>query len=327
MRYPEDFISAASEKDEESEESEQRVVLDGGEAPRTIAAATSGVDLQAPVIYDTILAIWTKVMQHSTMTGDKGEEGVVAEQELEGGDFYEYLRSKIPIDGLLLGAQARREPSSVRPFYLYDAVTAMGIGMCHAEKVFFDGTHVMDRFSNITFEGASGRVAFNKKNTRRHTSVKFTMWNLIPLKVIDKDGHGRFKLTPTSYYSNGEWSEIRPFTYADGSHVRPLDLAPHTVERDTVNRGAQISGLGIISLTMAFSLICLAWTICNRLEPVVCAAQHSFLATICAGSFLQAAAMIPLSLTDRDIGSKGLDIACMAVPWVSTINCFLTNVV
>jgi hypothetical protein len=72
-----------------------------------------------------------------------------------------------------------------------------------------------------------------------------------------------------------------------------------------------------MSLTVALSGACLMFVIFYRLEPVVCASQHEFLVMISLGSFLQAAALIPFSMTDRDIGSKGLDVACMTVPWVS----------
>ena len=52
--------------------------------------------------------------------------------------------------------------------------------------------------------------------------------------------------------------------------------------------------------------------------------QPTFLVTICAGIFIMALAMLPMSLDDQTLSDEGADAACMAIPWLLSMGMTVT---
>jgi hypothetical protein len=207
--------------------------------------------------------------------------------------------------------------------FLYDAVTAMGIAMCQAQAEFFTAKDVAPLLQNLSFRGATGNVVFSETGTRDYRTVTFTVWNAVPRdpQVDDSQGLRSFTLIPIHSYSEGAWkhiSETNKFIYADGTTFPPDHLAPVEATDNYVNSASLAIGLSMLGLAMLSSLYCLGWTIVNRREPVVCAAQMTFLVMIASGSLVMSASGIPLALLEVDF-DRQLNSACMVVPWMFNI--------
>jgi hypothetical protein len=66
------------------------------------------------------------------------------------------------------------------------------------------------------------------------------------------------------------------------------------------------------------SNVWLLWTWWHRKDQFVLASQPFFLNQICLGTLVTAVTIIPMSL-QQPISQRGLDIACMAIPWLLSI--------
>ena len=75
-------------------------------------------------------------------------------------------------------------------------------------------------------------------------------------------------------------------------------------------------GLTLMGLAMVLSLFFSAWTYKNRSHRIVKLSQPHFLQLICAGTFIMAACIVPLSIDDGIASNQGCDIACMSTPWL-----------
>lgn len=80
--------------------------------------------------------------------------------------------------------------------------------------------------------------------------------------------------------------------------------------------GVRGFGLALAGIVWASSIVFAVWLVWNRNILVVKASQPIFLGTICAGTFVMALAVVPLSFDDSIASDTGCDIACMAAPWL-----------
>jgi hypothetical protein len=69
---------------------------------------------------------------------------------------------------------------------------------------------------------------------------------------------------------------------------------------------------------MITSVFWLLWTWWRRKDQIVQASQPFFLYQICLGTLVMAATIIPMSLQEP-ISQRGLDVACMSIPWFLSI--------
>jgi len=74
-------------------------------------------------------------------------------------------------------------------------------------------------------------------------------------------------------------------------------------------------GLTLAGISMFLSVALMAWVFYNRNAAVVRKSQPLFLGMICAGTFLMAATIIPLSIDDSIASDETCTIACIATPW------------
>lgn len=82
-------------------------------------------------------------------------------------------------------------------------------------------------------------------------------------------------------------------------------------------------GLSLCGLVIVTSIFWMIWTLRYRDKVVVKASQPIFLFQICVGTLIITSAIIPMSMQEP-ISKRGLDIACMATPWLISMG-FVTT--
>lgn len=244
--------------------------------------------------------------------------------------FDAHVRSKMP---LALGVMRGYEPGApfaqdptVDASFLYDAVTTFGIAMCDTEVEFFTAPDVIPTLQNITFGGLTGNVLFDSVGTRDYRTVTFTVWNARPREVedgpvdSDDDELPSFTFVPVHFYNDGAWNDVgdnTTFIYKDGTAIPPDNLAPLAEDSESVRQSSVVAAVALLGVFVLASLFCLAWTITNRREPVVCASQEVFLVLIATGSLIASLTVIPLAIQESPVESQDLkNFACMGVPWL-----------
>lgn len=76
------------------------------------------------------------------------------------------------------------------------------------------------------------------------------------------------------------------------------------------------AGFTLAGVAMAASIFFAGWTWYHRRHRLVLASQPLFLWMLCAGTFVLASTIIPLSVDDSIASERGASIACMSVPWL-----------
>lgn len=182
------------------------------------------------------------------------------------------------------------------------------------------GTHHRDNLIHRSFSGASGDVVFaNDKSTRTADSSYFVMANLVASDF--NDTHTTFKGSPVPFFYDtkvAKWLSFgpKPFVYADNTTDAPSELPPQVEEMNQITATVRGVGLFLGAFAMAASLICLLAMLANLDNGVMKASQPIFLVLICGGTFLLAAAIVPLSIDDGIASPSGCDVACASAPWL-----------
>jgi 7 transmembrane sweet-taste receptor of 3 GCPR len=221
---------------------------------------------------------------------------------------------------------------AVVPF-TYDATIAVGLSACHAYSIvksktdFFDGQTMFESFKSLRFEGASGVNAFDETGSRRASSARFTLLNVVEDTTydasLDPPNTIRFKTVETDVFRRGEWSETVPYVFNDGSTIPPSDLPPVRIDNNYL--GPYLRGMGYF---MAAVILCLSfgsfvWTYRHREARVVKASQPIFLCLISAGCTFMALAILFLSFDDEVVSEDVCTAFCVAVPWVAVFGWIL----
>jgi len=97
---------------------------------------------------------------------------------------WKYLQSKIPQSTLLTRDLIEGSEPSPFELFLYEAVVAMCLASCDAaEKAsssFFTAKELYDSFTGTTFDGAYGRVSFDRKTGDRiGDNVRYAVYNIV----------------------------------------------------------------------------------------------------------------------------------------------------
>jgi 7 transmembrane sweet-taste receptor of 3 GCPR/Receptor family ligand binding region len=224
---------------------------------------------------------------------------------------------------------------SLYQYLSYDAVVAMMLAVCEmpysAEDTAMDwGRQVYEQILQTEFQGVSGLVAFDPTTgTRRSQNIRYNVQNL----VLADDGNEstavyRFHSDISSVINlDGipQYVDHRvPFVYNNNSTTPPAVLPPITVDLNLIPTGARAFGLSLGAGVMLMSLWWLVWTFLHKDKDVVKSSQPIFLSQLCIGTFLIASGVIPMSLQEP-IRDHGLDIACMATPWLISVG-FVTAI-
>lgn len=243
---------------------------------------------------------------------------------LQDEDFRAFVHTKLPeslneTSNFVLNDTFSNEPFGWHPF-LYDAVTSLGVSMCNvnASSRFFTGKDVYSHFQEIDIVSASGIVQVASTGTRDFETISFVLWNF-RVTGSDSNGFSVLELVPSYYYEAGRWEVIlgNEFQYPGGSMFAPDSLPPVSHEYNYISKSDRIFGYTLMSFIMAFSLCCIAWTFYCRKSHVVGSSQPIYLIMVSIGAVIMSLAIFPAGLDETIVDSMhGLDIACMAIPWL-----------
>jgi len=235
-----------------------------------------------------------------------------------------YFRSRIPPSVTQRhdfdpGFEFGLEATAYTPF-LYDAITSVGLSYCRAaRRGEFNGAHVFQEFSNLDFDGATGRVKIsNETGTRDFRTEVFTLVNVQKADQLDENGKVVYKLVPTNFFRDG-WEPVpvegQVFTYAGGSTETPKSLPDPDVNNNYIGDTGRAVGYTLMGIVVFLSLASFVWLFCLRNERVVRSSQPLFLFMIALGALVMASSIVPLSL-EEPVSLQGLNIACMSAPWL-----------
>lgn len=229
------------------------------------------------------------------------------------------------IETIFEGWTQKGEPEPYSPF-LYDAVIAAGLAACdaasHTNGTYFDGQTHFKSFLQSDFEGSSGRVIIhNETGTREAVSTYFSLTNFVegPIQLVNGTEMIQFQSVQSASFENGEWVEMTPFVFADGSNTPPQDLPPVMLDENHLKPGWQLIGLLMCGVVLLLPLGFAAWTGWNRKSRMVMSSQPVFLYLICIGVFIFASSIIPLSIDEGVATSMACSVSCNAVLWLASI--------
>ena len=245
-------------------------------------------------------------------------------------DDIEFLRSVLPkydthnstvFDEVLNSPdflQSAKHPAA----FAYDAAIALGLAACGATKpdTYIDGNSHYSEFANTTFHGATGKLAFNPATgSRLPRSMTFELVNHQLESSKDKDGKIGFKTVRTALFEQGEWVFLEDMVFNDGTSNIPSDLPNLEIDDHHLTPALRAGGLTMCALALVLSTVCALWTWRNKDTRIVKVAQPIFLYIVCAGVFIMASSIIPLSVDEGLASGRGNNIACMSFPWQLTI--------
>lgn len=197
-----------------------------------------------------------------------------------------FLQSKVPLHPNQPGYDPTFSPQIVNSTgrfsgtaaVLYDATIALGLGACLAAQVYtgssntsntFDGATHYQGFLNVSFVGASGLVELDPTTGSRDSNSNiYAMHNLIPVPVPDSL-NWTYTEVKTHHYDAGEWIELEPIAFIDGTNTPHPDLPPPQVEKNTIGTALRSVGFAMGCLVLVTSLGCSLWTFFNSDKRIV----------------------------------------------------------
>jgi hypothetical protein len=195
----------------------------------------------------------------------------------------------------------------------YDAVMALGIGGCQAKADLFTGPELFESFKQVEFDGATGRVVFDKETGKRNPeTVRHQIYNFIT--ETDEAGEVAtvipYKSKLITTVGNRSIESTRPFVFNGGNTTPPLGQLLPNEDLNLASNGVRSICWAASGTVLLFSFYCTLWTIMRRKTPVVRSSQPIFLVILCAGTFIMGCSIIPVTLQEP-ISQSFLDAACM----------------
>ena len=197
----------------------------------------------------------------------------------------------------------------------YDAIMSLGIALCDSREEFITDEQMLLQVKSTQFEGVSGSVAFDPvTGTRTSAGLVFNVMNVV-VSVNDETFGLDVRASATIRVATANVTILSPFVFPGGSVEAPMELPPIAVSSTELSLGLQAFMWCLSLLAFLTSIGFAWWTIRYREKHVVRSSQPFFLLMLCGGAFLMAACIIPMSLQEP-IPQAGLDVACMATPWL-----------
>jgi ABC-type branched-subunit amino acid transport system substrate-binding protein len=218
---------------------------------------------------------------------------------------------------------------SLYQYLTYDALTALAIAACEAPAArngttgVATGRQLYEQLLKTEFEGVSGHVSFdNETGTRKAEGVSFQIQNLLLSENRSTSDALRFTsetavlvnlrndIDPVQY--------LRSFVFAGDENTPPDALPSAEMDLNLMSTAIRAFGLSLAGFVMLMSIGWMTWSFVYKNKDVVRASQPIFLCLLCIGTLVSASAVIPMSLQEP-VSQRGLDIACMAQPWLASV--------
>jgi 7 transmembrane sweet-taste receptor of 3 GCPR len=243
---------------------------------------------------------------------------------LQDNAFRQYAQTKLPesfagMSDIDTDNYFIQDPGGLHAF-MYDTVTTFGVAMCRTNSStnFFTGQDIYDQIRNLELMMASGNVQLSNVGSRIYSSIAFLVWNVRSVGV-DSFGLSILEYVPSYGFDLDKWIVLsgNEFIFADGSGIAPESLPVIYHDYNYISRSDRIFGYTLMSIILLSSVGAISWTLYNRKNHVIDAAQPLFLIIVFVGAFIMALSTIPAGFDDSVISSmNGLDAACMAIPWL-----------
>jgi 7 transmembrane sweet-taste receptor of 3 GCPR/Receptor family ligand binding region len=197
----------------------------------------------------------------------------------------------------------------------YDAVMSLGLALCDSQEEFITKEQMLRQLKATVFHGVSGMVSFDPiTGTRTSKGLSFNVMN-IDINTTHSTIDLKVNTAATIDLATGDIRIVNAFVYYGGTTVPPLDLPPLEKSLNYIPLSVQVFALLLSLLACLASIGFAAWTIKFRKKNVVRSSQPFFLFMLCTGTFLMAISIVPMTLQEP-ISLEGLNIACMATPWL-----------
>jgi ABC-type branched-subunit amino acid transport system substrate-binding protein len=216
---------------------------------------------------------------------------------------------------------------SIYRYFTYDAVVAMMLAVCES-SIDYDndtasGRKIYEQLLRTKFLGVSGSVSFDPATGTRETAdILYGVWNIqFPDELIS---NGTYKVLPTLTTvinltnSASQVETLAPLYFASNTTVPPPPLPPAIIDMNLIPSAIRAFCLSLGGLVIVMSMWWILWTYINRDKDVVKASQPIFLCQICIGTIIIASAVVPMSMQEP-VSELGLDISCMATPWLISV--------
>lgn len=206
----------------------------------------------------------------------------------------------------------------------YDAVMTMGIAACDYEGDFFNGKQYSDQVRKTTFDGLSGRIAFDQvTGSRAYEGVKYGFRNVRIDTARSTEDTFMFVSDETMLLDPSQVNEqsagiteLSPTVFRGGGTVPPPPLPALEEHQDLISDVVRGFGWGMAGLAMSMAVALGMWTFLYRKKKLLRISQPLFLGMMCLGTFLMASSVL---FTGWQEPWGGLDFACMAAPWLLTL--------
>ena len=214
--------------------------------------------------------------------------------------------------------------STLYHYLAYDALVALSLAACETSSPYFTGTELYEQFLNTEFEGTSGFVSFNRTTgTRKGDTFQFRVVNIVLDEQVSAQDASFFRFqSRTSVLALDLPEKVlelqEPFFFRNGRTTPPLDLPLVDMDQNLIPDAIQIVGWTVSGLLIGFCIFCALWTVKNRDQEVVMAAQPPFLLMLCLGTLIMASSIIPMGLQEP-MNVDALSRACMSLPWLLSI--------
>ena len=205
----------------------------------------------------------------------------------------------------------------------YDAIMALGLGACNADDGFFTGPELYESIKRLQYNGASKiPVHFKETCSRDMQFFGYTALNIIAREP--EDGMIKFDTQLAAMVSfdgslksaNESVTRIQPHIFRDGSSVPKPSIPDIDIDMNFIAQEVQILGWALSGIVMTLSLLFGVWAVLRRNTPAVRMRQPLFLGICCAGSFILASSIVPMSIQEP---TKNLDAACMSSLWLVSV--------
>jgi hypothetical protein len=222
--------------------------------------------------------------------------------------------------------------------YIYDAMIAVGMGMCNAANTTtwndtISGEAHRDGIRSVVLQqGASGKMAFGNVQALDSSGMRrfmpgarkdTTNWigafniridaNMKGIPVFGSD------YVLSDRYMNRTWVKVLQFMYADGS-ASPPKLLRDFPNQNYLAKSVVIFGFTLMAVALFAALISAVYVFTYTHHRIIQAAQPVFLYILCLGSAIAASAIVPISFDEGNGWTiSALSKACMATPWLISL--------
>jgi hypothetical protein len=219
-----------------------------------------------------------------------------------------------------------------RTAFTYDAAILIGLGACDALNRTggsFSGNRHFSRMLTTSFNGVTGLVQLDSETANRlPNSTRYRLVNFVGREMVietNRDNRSttvnavRFESVDSGLYYQGNWTQLSPFVFNDGTTIPPGNLPPVNEDLRYIIPVIRGFSLTLYAICIISAISCIVWTWRWRNTRVVRASQPFFLYLICVGVIILAGHIVTLIFDTGFASQQACSRACTAGVWLLSI--------